>query len=68
MELLESKPILLPKWWSPSKTTECVGFGSCAEKFRLLPWSDLALATRVEGAIEHYGDPFMPNYSRLFGE
>ena len=68
LKLLESKPGLLPGWWSPFKTVECVGFGFCAQDSSFSPRSDLALAIRENDVVAHYGDPSMPNQLRLFGE
>ncbi|KAJ5794180.1 hypothetical protein N7457_000779 [Penicillium paradoxum] len=69
LRLIEQKRGLLPDWWSPSKATECVRYGSSVDpSFNLRWWSDLANAITKSDVAEHYEDLFMPIQLRLFAE
>lgn len=59
---VESKPGLLPDWWSPAKAQECVAFGSGYRGF------NLDRVVEKQDIIELYGDPRMPMKQRMFGE
>lgn len=63
LERVESKPGLLPTWWSSEKSRACMSYG-------LNPngWSDLSCAAEKSDVIEHYGDRYMPMQLRMFGE
>lgn len=58
MRRVQSKPGLLPAWWSAEKTKECERVGR----------GDLGCAVEKSDLIEHYKDPMMPMQLRMFGE
>ncbi|KAK2764430.1 hypothetical protein FQN54_009124 [Arachnomyces sp. PD_36] len=63
LKRVESKPGLLPSWWSPEKANACVRYGTNSNN-----WSDLACAAEKSDIIEHYGERMMPMQLRMFGE
>ncbi|KAF9207771.1 hypothetical protein BGZ49_010593 [Haplosporangium sp. Z 27] len=62
LKLAESRPKLLPAWWSQKKATECLEFGASDE------WASLAAAVDKLDLIKHYGNDRMPMQLRMFGE
>ncbi|BCS27373.1 uncharacterized protein APUU_60421S [Aspergillus puulaauensis] len=54
LNLAESRPDLLPRWWSSQKTNACLYKGSGEG------WSSLAARVDYLGIIKHYGNPTIP--------
>lgn len=50
LSLAESRPGVLPSWWTPHTATECLSSGFCED------WSSLAVRVNDSEIIEHYGD------------
>ncbi|KAL5401092.1 hypothetical protein PMIN03_011814 [Paraphaeosphaeria minitans] len=53
---------LLPSWWDPKKSEECVAFGMNRA------WSDLKKKVTKHEVIQHYGYEKMPLQLRLLAE
>ena len=62
LRLAESKPGLLPSWWSQVKAAQCEAVGMKGG------WSSLSSAIEKSDVTEHYGNPNMPMQLRMFGE
>ncbi|KAF9207770.1 hypothetical protein BGZ49_010592 [Haplosporangium sp. Z 27] len=62
LKLAESRPGLLPTWWSKKKAIECLNFGATGS------WASLASAVEKSDLIHHYDDAMMPMQLRMFGE
>jgi splicing suppressor protein 51 len=62
LRLAETRPGLLPSWWSQEKAAECEAVGARAG------WSSLSSAVEKADVIKHYGNPEMPMQLRVFGE
>ncbi|KAK6357720.1 hypothetical protein TWF718_002029 [Orbilia javanica] len=63
LSLVEAKPHLLPAWWTPEKSQECVKYGLDTGG-----WYSLKNAPEKGDIIEHYGESTMPMQLRMFGE
>ena len=59
----ESRPGLLPPWWTAEKAAECMKFGTKRGE-----WSELACAIEKSDIVEHYGNQNMPMMLRMFAE
>ncbi|KAG0016260.1 hypothetical protein BGZ80_009333 [Entomortierella chlamydospora] len=62
LKLAESRPGVLPPWWSQAKAEECLQFGMTDD------WASLASAVEKADLIKHYDDALMPMQLRMFGE
>ncbi|KAF9342775.1 hypothetical protein BGX26_006866 [Mortierella sp. AD094] len=62
LRLAESKPGVLPPWWSKAKAEECLQFGMTDD------WASLASAVEKADLIKHYDDALMPMQLRMLGE
>jgi len=62
LRLAETRPGLLPSWWSQEKAAECEAVGVAGG------WSSLSRAIQKSDVMEHYGNPNMPMQLRMFGE
>lgn len=63
LRLAESRPGLLPPWWSAQKSSECVAVG-----MQESGWSSLSCAIEKSDVQEHYDDSKFPMQLRMFGE
>lgn len=63
MNVLSSRPGLLPPWWNTEKQKECEEFGESGAN-----WSSLKKQVTKADVIEHYGEPKMPMQLRMFAE
>lgn len=54
---------LLPGWWSPIKTEECVQLGLSGDE-----WSSLGRTVNKDDIVDHYKDWMIPMQLRIFGE
>lgn len=63
LKRVESKPGLLPSWWSPEKSAACIRAGLDQNS-----GSYLGAAMEKSDVIEHYGERTMPMQLRMFGE
>jgi mitochondrial splicing suppressor protein 51 len=63
LRLAQSRPGLLPPWWSPEKAAECEAAGTPGSG-----WNSLTSAIEKSDVIEHYGDSKFPMQLRMFGE
>ncbi|OCL06400.1 putative MYND domain protein [Glonium stellatum] len=63
LRLAESRPGLLPPWWSAQKASECVAVG-----MQESGWSSLSCAIEKSDVQEHYDDSKFPMQLRMFGE
>ncbi|KAF3921772.1 hypothetical protein AA313_de0201376 [Arthrobotrys entomopaga] len=61
--LIEQKSQLLPSWWTPQKSEDCVEYG-----MNTTEWQSLSKSTSKDDIINHYQDQYMPMQLRLFGE
>lgn len=63
LRLVDRKRELLPEWWSPAKSQECVAFASGQHR-------DYNVDHAVEKSdiIQQYGDSMMPMQLRMLGE
>ena len=63
MNKAEKRKGLLPSWWSREKRRECEALGRNPRV-----WSELSAAVEAHDIVEHYGDPTLPMFLRLFAE
>ncbi|KAH6976322.1 putative MYND domain protein [Ilyonectria sp. MPI-CAGE-AT-0026] len=61
--VVQSKPGLLPTWWTPEKSLACEQLGMDRSQ-----WSDLHNAVTKSDIIEQYGDSQFPMQLRMFAE
>lgn len=63
LRVVEGKRELLPEWWSPAKSQECVALASGQH-------NDYNVDHAIEKSdiIQHYGDQMMPMQLRMLGE
>lgn len=59
----ESRPGLLPPWWSSEKRDACLEYGK-----RPGSWSDLRVTVEKQNIIEEYGNALAPMQLRMFAE
>ncbi|KAI1317113.1 hypothetical protein EDD11_009000 [Mortierella claussenii] len=62
LSLAESRPGLLPSWWSVEKARKCAASGMSTG------WSSLSTAVAKGDIMDHYGDSIMPMQLRMFAE
>ncbi|KAG5992205.1 hypothetical protein E4U43_003824 [Claviceps pusilla] len=62
LDLVQSRPGLLPPWFNAEKVTECVDFAMTDS------WPSLACAVEKSDIVEHYGDGRFPMQLRMFAE
>lgn len=63
LQLFDTNPSLLPKWWTAAKAEECIKLGQDDQG-----WSSLRHSLTKADVIEHYGDKQFSVQLRLFGE
>ncbi|KAJ6255783.1 hypothetical protein Dda_9464 [Drechslerella dactyloides] len=63
LHLVEGKRHLLPAWWTPDKSLECVQYGLDTEE-----WQSLRASPDKGDVIDHYNDSYMPMQLRMFGQ
>lgn len=62
LRLAETRPGLLPPWWSQEKAAECEAVGARPG------WSSLSTAVEKSDVIKHYENSEMPMQLRVLGE
>lgn len=62
LRMAQRIPGLLPEWWCPAKTTECIQMGC-----RTRGWNVEATIT-IRAIMMYYGDNSMPMQLRMLGE
>jgi splicing suppressor protein 51 len=63
LERVQSRPGLLPSWWSPIKADECVELGLSGAV-----WNHLLYIVQKDDIINHYRHYMMPMQMRIFAE
>lgn len=63
LDLAESRPDVLPRWWSKEKRAACERVAVDASR-----WSDLNCAVEKPDIQEHYKDNMMPMKLRILAE
>ncbi|KAG6030499.1 hypothetical protein E4U41_007819 [Claviceps citrina] len=63
LTLAESRPGLLPPWWTPDKRRSCEALGAAPDQ-----WYSLGQVVEKGDITERYGDARFPMQLRMFGE
>lgn len=61
--LVLEKRELLPGWWSPNHTYDCLKLGACGAE-----WNYIECPVEKHDIIDHYKNPYMPMQLRMFAE